>query len=75
MKVKNFATFGLFNVVNGKLITSGFIEELIEEAKKFCEESEEDCVISTMSFKNDKVTEGKAIISFTVINDAIYVTR
>lgn len=73
MEVKNFATFGLFN--EGKLITSGLMEELIEDAKKFCEEIGKNYVIAKMDFKNDEITEGKSILSFTVVNDVIYVTR
>lgn len=73
MEVKNFAAFGLF--ADGKLIISDTMEELIKEAKKFCEKTGENCIIAKMIFKNDEIKEDKPILLFTVINNVIYITR
>lgn len=70
MKVKNFATFGLF--VDGEIIDSGSIHAMENEAtRRILSGQSEAAHISVFDFDGDKVVEKAPVLSLRRNNDNI----
>lgn len=74
MKVKNFATFGLF--VDGEMIDSGSIQAMENEAtRRILSGQSEAAHISVFDFDSDKVVEKTPVLSFRRNNDNIIIAN
>ena len=74
MKVKNFATFGLF--VDGEMIDSGSIHAMENEAtRRILSGQSEAAHISVFDFDGDKVVEKVPVLSLRRNNDDIIIAN
>lgn len=74
MKVKNFATFGLF--VDGKMIDSGSIHAMENEAtRRILSGQSETAHISVFDFDGDNVVEKMTVLSLRRNNDDIIIAN
>lgn len=74
MKIKNFATFGLF--VDGDMIDSGSIHAMENEAtRKILSGQAEAAHISVFDFEGDKVIEKTPVLSLRRNNNDIFIAN
>lgn len=74
MKIKNFATFGLF--VDGDMIDSGSIHAMENEAtRKILSGQAEAAHISIFDFEGDKVIEKTPVLSLRRNNNDIFIAN
>lgn len=74
MKIKNFATFGLF--VKGDMIDSGSIHAMENEAtRKILSGQAEAAHISVFDFEGDKVIEKTPVLSLRRNNNDIFIAN
>lgn len=74
MKIKNFATFGLF--VDGDMIDSGSIHAMENEAtRKILSGQAEAAHISVFDFEGDKVIEKTSVLSLRRNNNDIFIAN
>lgn len=74
MKIKNFATFGLF--VEGDMIDSGSIHAMENEAtRKILSGQAEAAHISVFDFEGDKVIEKTPVLSLRRNNNDIFIAN
>ena len=74
MKIKNFATFGLF--VDGDMIDSGSIHAMENEAtRRILSGQEEAAHISVFDFDGDKVIEKTPVLSLRRNNNDIIIAN
>lgn len=74
MKIKNFATFGLF--VDGDMIDSGSIHAMENEAtRKILSGQAESAHISVFDFEGDKVIEKTPVLSLRRNNNDIFIAN
>lgn len=76
MKIKNFATFGLF--ANGEFINAGSMNEVIDMAQSYAEKNPNIRYnISWMVFSEDcentEITEGVKVLTYLNLNNEVYV--
>lgn len=74
MKVKNFATFGLF--IDGDMIDSGSIHAMKKEAtRRILSGQTEAAHVSVFDFDGDKVVEKTPVLSLRMNNDCIIIVN
>lgn len=74
MKIRNFATFGLF--IDGKMTNSGSIQLMENEAiRMIMSRQAENIRISVFDIDGDTVVEKMPILSYRLVVDSIFIVN